>query len=555
MNVPVACAASIGAGFLAAVASHILARTRLRHDAGARFLLWFATLLALALVAPAVLASGAVRDLRVPAVARQSMQAPTPPLSTVAAAFGTAASGVAHSLSARPERVEVTAPRAPAQRNLLGVFGWLWLSGFAVSMLRVAFGVVRVRRIKDQSVLSCVRATPRGPVHVRISDRFAVPIAVGYRHPAVVLPRSMLALESKTDLENVLLHEIEHLRRFDDVTALVQAVCLSAVWFNPFARYIARCAGAEREMACDEAVVARIGKRGKYAATLWKIASAASPLHSPALLSAFGSGSNTVRRLRNLLEKPAASGRLQRQHNVALAAALPLALLGAALVMPAIAIARSPVTAFASVQLCCGESLIVGGRRADGSAVSAAQLYDAHGVRIAVLSMPVARWSAQATRLQNGDVLITGGMTPGGATADAEIYHAKTRAFERIAPMKVPRAGHSATVLQNGDVLIASGERADGVFVAQTEIFSVREHRFRYTADGVGRVGQTALLIDTGDVLMFGGKSERGPSRCAIIYDAKRGFYRTAGTLVAVGAHTLAFRLRDGRILTHLIRA
>ncbi len=365
-----------------------------RRQASARFTLWFALLVALTCTAPAVFLGGSLWLQRVPTVPLSSLAAA--PVAAVTAK-ATAATSIAH-----------------AGMSTVTVIALVWLAGFLISLLRLGIGMLRLGHIRRCAEPIGLRAHPRGPVRVLACDHFAMPVALGYRRPVILVPRAMLALERETDFENVVLHELEHLRRFDDVTSLVQVACMSVLWFNPFAYAIGARLGIEREMACDEAVVASTGRRAGYAATLWKIAVAASEEIAPALGCAFSSGPHTEPRLNNLLVTRAGLAASSRKP-VLIAALLTFAFVASAALAPAMVVRTAPIQAFTTLRLPDGTTLMIGGRRPDDAQYRDLQVYDAQGTRTAVVTMPLPRWFATATLRSDGQILIKGGENATGA--------------------------------------------------------------------------------------------------------------------------------------------
>ncbi|HEV2131946.1 MAG TPA: M56 family metallopeptidase, partial [Longimicrobiaceae bacterium] len=61
-------------------------------------------------------------------------------------------------------------------------------------------------------------AHARRRVSLRISDRIATPITVGFLHPAVLVPGTLLEKLSREELAQIVLHELAHIRRGDDWT-------------------------------------------------------------------------------------------------------------------------------------------------------------------------------------------------------------------------------------------------------------------------------------------------------------------------------------------------
>lgn len=540
-------ALTLGAGLAGVVAVYAIARSEsFRSDAGARFTLWLALLIVLAIVAP-LLAGVTMLSSRAEPVVVTPSAAPVVAIARFVHPVALSSTNTA----AAP--VPVYAPPQPAKPAfpIMRACALVWLLGALAFAARIVAGVVGMRRFARKGRLIEMRASSRGNVAILEHTRLQVPVAIGYLRPAVLIPQSLLASASVSDLEHIVLHELEHLQRFDDVTSLVQAFCMSLLWFNPFAHYVHRRLSAEREMACDEAVVRRIGARHGYASTLWNIALSVSDSLVPSFTSAFAAGSQTVHRVSNLLDSTH-----KRAPRIASVAAVVFLLAGFISVSIAgagtIASVRPIISDAASVAFGDGTTLLVGGRNADGSAVADASVYRGAD-RIALIAMPVPRWSATATRLRSGDVLITGGMTTNGTTADVELFHARSRVFESVGRLHVARVAHTATLLADGTVLIAAGERAPGKLESSTERYDPATRQFTLSADGYGRISQTAIRIDNGDVLMMGGDPGRGRKNCAIIYSALRRTYRDAGTLVRADARQLTFRLPGGTLVTHTI--
>ncbi len=109
-------------------------------------------------------------------------------------------------------------------------------------------------------------------VSLCVSDRVSVPTAVGLFRPAVVLPPWTLTELSASDLNSVLVHELAHLRRRDDWTNLLQKLVRAVFFFHPAVWWIENRLSLEREMACDEHVLAHTENPRAYAACLVSLA-------------------------------------------------------------------------------------------------------------------------------------------------------------------------------------------------------------------------------------------------------------------------------------------
>jgi len=104
------------------------------------------------------------------------------------------------------------------------------------------------------------------------SDQVQVPTAIGLVKPAVVIPRWVMQELSASELNQILLHELAHLRRWDDWTNLAQKVVKAVFFFHPAVWWIEKRVSLEREMACDDAVLAETASPRAYAECLAHLA-------------------------------------------------------------------------------------------------------------------------------------------------------------------------------------------------------------------------------------------------------------------------------------------
>jgi beta-lactamase regulating signal transducer with metallopeptidase domain/uncharacterized GH25 family protein len=150
------------------------------------------------------------------------------------------------------------------------------LGRLAVETVTVRSLMARCRPLSDvgwSSLLSDSRARLclRSPVRLLECDEAIVPVTCGLVRPVILLP----ALSREWNLERrrfVLLHELAHVKRFDVLFQMVARTVCSFYWFNPLVWYALGRLRIERELACDDCVVAVGESAVDYADQLVEIA-------------------------------------------------------------------------------------------------------------------------------------------------------------------------------------------------------------------------------------------------------------------------------------------
>jgi TonB family protein len=228
---------------------------------------------------------------------------------------------------------------------------------FAIAVAMLWFLAASVRALlllQDLRELSALRrgAERRSNADgypIFVSNTIRVPLAVGFLHPAVILPAPLHEELSQTEVNAVVAHEVAHLRRLDVWTNALARVIEIFVVLNPLAWLVVRRLSIEREIACDDWVVARSGGGETFARTLATLASrtcARTPLAAP---SALGSRHAVVERIERLLD---ARPRRLRPSLAALGAVLAFIAI-AAFVLQSV----SPVFAYAPTTVATSKAL------------------------------------------------------------------------------------------------------------------------------------------------------------------------------------------------------
>lgn len=185
----------------------------------------------------------------------------------------------------------------------------LWSVVFLYGLTRIARSYLWLRRVKAGATASPEPLPITGRnAGLLLSRDISSPMAVGFFKPAVILPESLPSELDSAEFDDVMLHEAAHLARFDDWMNLVARLLGAALALHPVALWILRQIEREREIACDDWVVARTGKARKYAASLARMyelrwSERNLPREDVLASGIFGRGSRTAQRIELLLRK------------------------------------------------------------------------------------------------------------------------------------------------------------------------------------------------------------------------------------------------------------
>ena len=191
-----------------------------------------------------------------------------------------AGSSLLESDSHRPELILSSAWAA-------GLFA-AWATMAGVLLIRLGFSLWHVYRLRRQcreidgashsALMEVVQEfsgaqSPRTRrVKLLASEDVRVPTALGFFRPAVVLPTWSLCDLSTDELRGIVLHELAHLRRWDDWTNLAQKFVKALFFFHPAVWWIDSRLALEREIACDDMVLEQTANARTYASSLVSVA-------------------------------------------------------------------------------------------------------------------------------------------------------------------------------------------------------------------------------------------------------------------------------------------
>lgn len=163
-------------------------------------------------------------------------------------------------------------------------FPWV-LAIYSIGLLlmigRLLFDLIQVNRLKNTGTLpdpgsflaELVQewADKLGidrNVQLLLSSRIHVPIMMGVIRPVILLPIATVNNLTEDQLEAILLHELAHIKRFDYLHNIIQAIVETVLFFNPFVWLMSSITRREREHCCDDVVLSCSARPITYATAL-----------------------------------------------------------------------------------------------------------------------------------------------------------------------------------------------------------------------------------------------------------------------------------------------
>jgi beta-lactamase regulating signal transducer with metallopeptidase domain len=138
---------------------------------------------------------------------------------------------------------------------------YLWLLGFIASFIINLAGYTKfLKYIKKSNIPANIWETEMlnnllsGRYNVRLSRNPSIntPMLIGIVKPFIIIPDTIF---NETQIKNILLHEIVHLKRFDIWVKWLTMIASAIHWFNPLMYLIKKEINNSCELACDEVVI------------------------------------------------------------------------------------------------------------------------------------------------------------------------------------------------------------------------------------------------------------------------------------------------------------
>jgi len=237
------------------------------YRASVRYSLWFAASLKFLLPFSLLVTLGTHLSWHSPRAI-----AVAPILSQVVEPFPAHLTPAPGEFNASPGPARKPTPAPQSRLDLTAILRGLWACGTSLILALWIVRWLRIRRVVRHAVPLAIAA----PIPVRAAQTTAPqtniePGVVGVARPVLLLPHGIAQSIEPQQLRAIVAHEVEHVRRHDNLTAAIFMLIQALFWFYPLVWWLGTRLHVERERACDEAVIAAGCQRETYAQSILNV--------------------------------------------------------------------------------------------------------------------------------------------------------------------------------------------------------------------------------------------------------------------------------------------
>ena len=227
-----------------------------------------------------------------------------------------AGAGVVESMGTVVVAATTTAAAPTIELTLDRLLPWLVLS-WGVGVAVMAWRALRQWQALEHIARRCARPSSElermlaslarrfnlfRSVRVLVSEHIDTPTLIGWIKPVILIPTAVALGFPRHQVELILAHELGHLRRYDHLVNLAQAVIETLLFYHPVVHWISREVRNDREVCCDRLVLRLTrGEPREYAQTLASLEELR--LTAPSLAIA-ATGGVLLDRVRRIVDMP-----------------------------------------------------------------------------------------------------------------------------------------------------------------------------------------------------------------------------------------------------------
>lgn len=185
-----------------------------------------------------------------------------------------------------------------------GLLLWRWRRWRGLS--RLARAATPLKDGRERAALQRVPRNSTRPLRIDLLPCASTlePGVLGILHPKLLWPAGLSDQLTDTELEAILAHELCHVDRRDNLSALLQMVVETVFWFHPLVWWLGARLVGERERACDEEVLSMGSDKCSYAEGILKVCGFC--LRAPLACVAGVGGSDLTQRIEHIMKRPTA---------------------------------------------------------------------------------------------------------------------------------------------------------------------------------------------------------------------------------------------------------
>jgi beta-lactamase regulating signal transducer with metallopeptidase domain len=138
------------------------------------------------------------------------------------------------------------------------VVATVWVAGALAMFMRLMSRLRRERPVETFAARGGVtQSFMADGIPVSFDSEHLAPAVGGILPPRILLPMGIDRLLGQREFEAVLLHELAHARRRDNLIRLFYEISLCILWFHPLIWLAGARMALYRELSCDESVIRR----------------------------------------------------------------------------------------------------------------------------------------------------------------------------------------------------------------------------------------------------------------------------------------------------------